>query len=235
MCPSSPVYHSEVQEFSEPMSETQSLAIPLPASHIHRTASELQLDEDNVVAEYRDQCMFNRLVRGIRYQQRRHYAANSRYGQESSQELQQRTRTGNRPPMTSSVFMEESEKSISSIISTRRHHVDTLPDLNLETVTPTASEDNNATRQLLPRRNADRPSLLESSLNSAHARVFSTPTHDANPGNSEADADGGWSIQGFHESPQIHAQQGVLDERQTEEQVNNHTYEEDDQVFEIDL
>lgn len=39
--------------------------IPLPASHIHRTSSELQLSEDTVVAEYRELCMYHRLVVGM--------------------------------------------------------------------------------------------------------------------------------------------------------------------------
>lgn len=47
------------------MQVNKSLAIPMPASHIHRTNSEVQLHEDTAVAEYRDQCMLNRLVRGI--------------------------------------------------------------------------------------------------------------------------------------------------------------------------
>jgi hypothetical protein len=48
---------------------SKSLAIPLPKYHIHRTASELDLSENIAIAEYRDQCMFNRLVTGIRKQQ----------------------------------------------------------------------------------------------------------------------------------------------------------------------
>jgi len=44
----------------------KSLAIPMPASHVQRTESEVQLHENTAVAEYRDQCMFNRVVRGNR-------------------------------------------------------------------------------------------------------------------------------------------------------------------------
>lgn len=43
--------------------------IPLPSSHIHRTKSELQLDEDMHAAEFRDRCMFQRLVTGIQSRQ----------------------------------------------------------------------------------------------------------------------------------------------------------------------
>eukprot|EP01083_Nonionella_stella_P252793 870586_1 len=41
----------------------------LPSYHIHRTDSEAQLFEDMAVAEYRDRCMFHRLITGIRSQQ----------------------------------------------------------------------------------------------------------------------------------------------------------------------
>ena len=40
--------------------------IPLPSTHIFRTTSELQLQEDMVVAEYRELCMFHRLVEGMK-------------------------------------------------------------------------------------------------------------------------------------------------------------------------
>jgi hypothetical protein len=47
----------------------QAAAIPLPKSHIHRTESELDLSENMALAEFRDRCMFNRLVSGIQKQQ----------------------------------------------------------------------------------------------------------------------------------------------------------------------
>jgi len=43
--------------------------IPLPSSHVHRTASELQLTRDMEAAERRDVNMFYRLVNGIRERQ----------------------------------------------------------------------------------------------------------------------------------------------------------------------
>ena len=46
-----------------------SRAISLPASHIPRTLSEQQLRDDTAAAEWRDLCMFHRLVGGIRERQ----------------------------------------------------------------------------------------------------------------------------------------------------------------------
>lgn len=45
------------------------IPIPLPPTHIPRTKSELQLAEDMHAAEWRDRCMFQRLVTGIRERQ----------------------------------------------------------------------------------------------------------------------------------------------------------------------
>jgi hypothetical protein len=59
-----------VPNLSRPHSRSSSAAtsdaIPLPSSHVHRTQSELQFDEDKEVAEQRDSTMFYRLVNGIR-------------------------------------------------------------------------------------------------------------------------------------------------------------------------
>ncbi|GKY99082.1 hypothetical protein MPSEU_000863900 [Mayamaea pseudoterrestris] len=49
---------------------SRSTSIPLPTSHVQRTQSELQLDQDEEVADQRDATMFYRLVNGIR---ERHY------------------------------------------------------------------------------------------------------------------------------------------------------------------
>ena len=51
---------------------TTTMGIPMPAYHIKRTESEAQLHEDMAMAEYRDRCMFNRLVTGIQRQQQEH-------------------------------------------------------------------------------------------------------------------------------------------------------------------
>lgn len=39
--------------------------IPLPKTHIHRTESEAQLQNDTLAAEFREFCMFHRLVKGM--------------------------------------------------------------------------------------------------------------------------------------------------------------------------
>jgi len=51
------------------MGTTRSTSIPLPASHVPRTKSELQLCIDEEAAEQRDARMFYRLVNGIRERQ----------------------------------------------------------------------------------------------------------------------------------------------------------------------
>jgi len=110
MCPSSPVQSARC--FIETR-VNKSLAIPMPASHIQRTESELQLHEETAVAEYRDQCMFNRLIRGIRHRQQ----------QCNMVDLSHTNCDSNRGtiPMVSfpSEFIEETERSIGNIISTR--------------------------------------------------------------------------------------------------------------------
>lgn len=50
---------------------SSSHTIPLPSSHIPRTQSELQLCDDMAAAEWRDLCMFHRVVNGIRDKHRR--------------------------------------------------------------------------------------------------------------------------------------------------------------------
>ena len=68
----------------------QSHAIPLPASHIQRTESELQLSEDQAIAEGRDRVMFHRLVSGIRTRSKMHFET-----QKHQLYQQQRNRIGN--------------------------------------------------------------------------------------------------------------------------------------------
>lgn len=43
---------------------TSTKSIPIP-NHIRRTESEIHLSEDLAIAEYRDNCMYNRLVDGM--------------------------------------------------------------------------------------------------------------------------------------------------------------------------
>jgi len=49
--------------------ERRSQTIPMPRTHVPRTNSEVQLREDTEAAEWRDLCMFYRVVNGIRERQ----------------------------------------------------------------------------------------------------------------------------------------------------------------------
>lgn len=79
-------------------SHSRSPAIPLPKTHIRRTESENNLTENMRLAEFRDQCMFNRLVNGIQKQQQLLYNAeihdrrrqdSSRYSRVSRHRIQE--------------------------------------------------------------------------------------------------------------------------------------------------
>jgi len=48
-------------------------AMSLPSSHVSRTQSEMQLCEDIAAAEWRDNCMFNRLVNGMKDNQAKRF------------------------------------------------------------------------------------------------------------------------------------------------------------------
>jgi len=54
-------------------------AMSLPSSHVLRTQSEMQLSEDIAAAEWRDNCMFNRLVNGIKENQAKRLQRRSKY------------------------------------------------------------------------------------------------------------------------------------------------------------
>merc|ERR1740139_226861 len=110
MYPSSPLQNSG--SFLETRVNT-SLAIPMPASHMKRTESEVQLHENTAVAEYRDQCMFNRVVRGNRdRQQQRNVLELSHDGCDLSRDIIPNDQF-------TSEYMEETEISIGNIVSTR--------------------------------------------------------------------------------------------------------------------
>lgn len=65
------------------------IGIPMPSYHINRTESELQLHEDMAMAEYRDQCMFNRLVTGIKRQQlQQHYVSQQHQSYQDQEQSQ---------------------------------------------------------------------------------------------------------------------------------------------------
>ena len=121
---------------------SKSPAIPMPKSHIHRTESEINLSKNMELAEIRDECMFNRLVSGIKKQQtllynvekhkssprdntrdRRHNALFR-----SSTKLCQIDKRGSdllnhhcssHSMSSSPEYIEENERSIENIISTR--------------------------------------------------------------------------------------------------------------------
>jgi hypothetical protein len=62
--------YSSALNFGTSNDSHRSSSIPLPASHVHRTSSELQLRLDQEVAEARDLNMFYLMVNGIREKQR---------------------------------------------------------------------------------------------------------------------------------------------------------------------
>jgi hypothetical protein len=51
----------------------KSQALPLPPTHIIRTESELQMEDNAAEAEWRDYCMFQRIMVGISNNQRKMY------------------------------------------------------------------------------------------------------------------------------------------------------------------
>ena len=69
MCPSSPIQIAT--GFIDTRTQ-HSLAIPMPESHVRRTNSEVRLYRETTEANYKDQLMFNRLVRGTHHRQRQY-------------------------------------------------------------------------------------------------------------------------------------------------------------------
>lgn len=121
---------------------SESSAIPLPESHIHRTESELDLRENIAQAEFVDQCMFNRLVSGIQKQQKLFYNAETHPRPQQEQrhehdwscypkphdwcyEIEEEPVTIDDsetpfPQSSSPQFIEDNQRSINNIISTRQ-------------------------------------------------------------------------------------------------------------------
>lgn len=134
MCPSSPLVQPSFIHCAMGKERSEkSLAIPLPESHIHRTDSELQLHEDMAVAEYRDRCMFNRLVSGIRHRQQLHYNV-ERHAQILNIPYQHQHQTAHNDPRNGCTIqrntsqttqtsrppsIQDTERSLENIISTR--------------------------------------------------------------------------------------------------------------------
>lgn len=116
-----------------PKKSTIGNGIPLPDYHITRTDSELQLSEDMAMAEYRDRCMFNRLVLGIqqRRQQQQHYETQKHQfaSQQGCDLRSRRTIPGgegqryfrglNIPPLPLTSRGQDAEQTIEKLILTR--------------------------------------------------------------------------------------------------------------------
>lgn len=110
MCQSPPV---ENESGFIDMRVNKSLAIPMPASHIHRTDSEVRIQEETAIAEYRDRCMLHRLVGGIRKRRR----------QSSNPDHDDCVRNRDNVPMfpMTDASTEETDGSIARATSTRDH------------------------------------------------------------------------------------------------------------------
>jgi hypothetical protein len=78
--------HFETVDF-----EPKSKSIPIQ-KYIQRTPSELQLHEDEAVADYRDYCMYSRIVSGITRQQMKQHDLRQRYQNDLTIENIMRTR-----------------------------------------------------------------------------------------------------------------------------------------------
>jgi len=70
---------------------TRSKSIPI-RKYIQRTPSELQLCEDEAVADYRDYCMYTRILGGITRQQMKQHDLRQRYQNDQTIESIMRTR-----------------------------------------------------------------------------------------------------------------------------------------------
>lgn len=114
-----------------PSGSHPSRPIPLPRTHITRTASELQLREDMAVAEWREMCMFRRLVDGMKErQQAQHQHVTSCHQQHvaygDSQDSTPHPSSGKQQlpktitPQESPIFIEDSNRSAHLVELLRR-------------------------------------------------------------------------------------------------------------------
>jgi hypothetical protein len=82
------------------LSRSQSIPVvpskSIPISSLKRTPSEVQLQEDEAMAEYRDYCFYVRLVNGMNAT-RHHYFNNDRHGRSTDASLANIMRTRNLP------------------------------------------------------------------------------------------------------------------------------------------
>ena len=101
--------------------------IPFPPTHISRTSSELQLVEDTQAAEWRDLCMFQRLVGGIRQREHAHrYLFDQQVRQVRSRFRNGSDQTTAAPPLLLDAHSLQTERCLANIYSTRRLKVEEL-------------------------------------------------------------------------------------------------------------
>ena len=134
-------------------SHPPSRPIPLPRTHITRTASELQLREDMAVAEWREMCMFHRLVEGMKERQQAQHQQltpchqHAAYG--DSQDSTPHLSSGKQQlpttitPLESPIFIDDSNRSAHLVEVLRR--ASQLGDLTgTETTTTTFNSSNSS-------------------------------------------------------------------------------------------
>lgn len=121
--------------------------IPLPRTHIPRTISEVQLREDIAAAEWREMCMFHRLVEGMKERQRAQQHGTSCCGSQDSTAHPSSTRQLPKTitPQESPVFVDDSDRS--AFLVEMLYRASELGDLTTETSTtgPTITSSSSAT------------------------------------------------------------------------------------------
>lgn len=218
MCSSSPLGQGRSFECDIQIDRhRRSLAIPLPDTHIQRTESELELHENMAMAEYRDICMFNRLISGIRQRQELHYNFQSHVVDwnlcpDDSRESQlgrggrgggrrgrslscdggshgQSSYGQNHPaPPHRPPHIQDTEKSIENIISTRCNPIESAG----ETIATVTSYDTNE----------------GNNNNGGGGGTFVGDSIHNNTNANNTNADDDWAIEGF-EANYISSKQGV--------------------------
>lgn len=182
MCPSSPIVQQRSYECDIQLDRrSTSLAIPLPESHIQRTESEIRLHENMAVAEYRDRCMFNRLISGIRQRQQIQYHFQSHaavdWQQCPDRHRRHPTRSRGRESRSLScdgpIIIQDTERTIENIISTRCNPIE-LDDVTISNMTWDGSVGDTIPEQT-------------NEYNTNNANVYST--------------DDDWAIEGFESNP----------------------------------
>ncbi|KAI2498946.1 hypothetical protein MHU86_15574 [Fragilaria crotonensis] len=127
-------------------SRRRSQTIPMPSYHVPRTNSEVQLHEDTEAAEWRDLCMFYRIVNGIRDRQALHsshggdnegfrISANESFDHTSLQEPHSRWPAESVTPNDSSQEFQYAQTNMQSELPQGLQHIlsnefETRPDVN---------------------------------------------------------------------------------------------------------